>query len=156
MSLLTFAAWIAASIASKTPASGVQTSFASRAARSCSGLISAGTFACTAPTATTKPTHVTPNSASRHFASAPAATRAAVSRAEARSSVLRQSAVSHFMLPAKSACPGRGRLISGASSIRKSRFGISITTGDPIVWPRRTPLRIVTASFSILCRPLRP
>ena len=46
-------------------------------------------------------------------ATAPSATRAAVSRALARSKIARASSKSYFCIPTKSACPGRGRL-SGA------------------------------------------
>ena len=45
---------------------------------------------------------------SRPFVIAPTATRAAVSRAEARSSTLRTSSRSYFMTPERSAWPGRG------------------------------------------------
>ena len=46
------------------------------------------------------------------MATAPAATRAAVSRAEARSSTSRASTKSYFCMPARSAWPGRG-VVSG-------------------------------------------
>ncbi len=42
------------------------------------------------------------------MATAPAATRAAVSRAEARSSTSRASVKPYFCMPGRSACPGRG------------------------------------------------
>ena len=45
---------------------------------------------------------------SNALASAPAATRAAVSRALARSSTSRASVNPYFCMPARSACPGRG------------------------------------------------
>ena len=92
-------------------------------------------------------------------ASAPSATREAVSRAEARSSTGRASSKPYFWMPARSACPGRGR-VSGALRARLARisgstgsadmicshFGhsvlpISMATGPPSVRPCRTPPR---------------
>src|SRR4051812_49455100 len=67
------------------------------------------------PTARTNPKTSIPNSRRKHRANAPAATRAAVSRADARSSVSRQSVVSHFTEPARSAWPGRGRCSGGVA-----------------------------------------
>ena len=65
-----------------------------------------------------------PSSASSPFVIAPTATRAAVSRAEARSSTLRTSSRSYFMTPERSACPGRGsctlRLRRAATSASSS------------------------------------
>ena len=71
-------------------------------------------------------------------ATAPSATRAAVSRALARSKIARASSKSYFCIPTKSACPGRGRvngalrpksLISssgtGSADITFSHFGHS-------------------------------
>src|ERR1039458_5746994 len=49
-----------------------------------------------------------PSSRSSSLAMAPAATRAADSRAEARSSTYRASEKLYFTAPARSACPGRG------------------------------------------------
>lgn len=90
---------------------------------------------------------------------APAATRGAVSRALARSSVSRQSVVSHLMLPARSACPGRGRWTGGVfsrSSILESRLTIWMVSGLPMVVDRRTPERNSAWSDSIFCRAPRP
>ena len=99
-------------------------------------------------------------------ATAPNATRAAVSRALARSKIARASSKSYFCIPTKSACPGRGRvrgalrarsLISssgtGSADIIFSHFGHSelptwIAIGPPCVNPKRTPPRIVTLSAS--------
>ena len=55
-----------------------------------------------------------PNRASSWRASEPAATRAAVSRALARSSTSRMSSWSYLSAPARSAWPGRGRVTGGA------------------------------------------
>ena len=70
----------------------------------------------------------TPSSRRNALASAPPATRAAVSRALARSSTSRTSLRPNFIAPARSACPGRGRWTSGTSAstsqgfIRSSQF----------------------------------
>jgi hypothetical protein len=82
------------------------------------------------------------------LASAPAATRAAVSRADARSSTSRASVNPYFCMPARSACPGRtcvsgsfvapgaGDISSCHRSLRNhSVFLISIATGEPSVRP---------------------
>ena len=55
----------------------------------------------------------TPNRPRSWRASDPAATRAAVSRALARSSTSRTSVWPYLIAPARSACPGRGRVTSG-------------------------------------------
>ena len=99
------------------------------------------------------------------LASVPAATRAAVSRAEARSSTSRASAKPYFCMPARSAWPGRG-WVSGAcgrtvlgptatspcchlSGLRfHSVLAISMATGEPSVRPWRTPPTRVTSSCS--------
>ena len=52
---------------------------------------------------------------------APSATRAAVSRALARSRIGRASSKSYFCIPTRSACPGRGR----ESGALRARFSIS-------------------------------
>ena len=84
--------------------------------------------ASTSPTASTRPKTAMPSSASRPFVIAPTATRAEVSRAEARSSTLRTSSSSYFMTPERSAWPGRGsctlrlrRAATSASSSSRDR-----------------------------------
>jgi len=111
----------------------------------------------------------TPSSASSRLATAPAATRAAVSRALARSKTSRASLNPYFCMPAKSACPGRG-CVSGdlvtpgagdisschLSDVVHSVLPISMATGEPSVRPWRTPPRSVTASCSKRMRGPRP
>jgi hypothetical protein len=71
---------------------------------------------------------LTPSARRNSFAIEPAATRAAVSRALARSRTLRTSLKPYFWRPARSACPGRGRWDSSTSAstghgfIRSSQF----------------------------------
>ena len=103
----------------------------------------------------------TPSSAKNSRATPVAATRAAVSRALARSRTLRQSSVLVFSAPTRSACPGRGvtsrtRSAGGSpnAAIRPAQFSQSrfFTTRDkgvPKVRPNRTPLRTSTRSRSI-------
>ena len=101
------------------------------------------------------------------LASAPAATRAAVSRALARSSTLRTSVWSNLSTPARSAWPGRGRCTSSISAstghglmrsaqFAWSRFSIRSATGLPSVRPWRMPAQTVARSDSIFIRPPRP
>ncbi len=102
------------------------------------------------------------------LATPPAATRAAVSRALARSRIGRRSSVPYLSIPARSACPGRGSVIGStadsgsqtamrsADQFGKSRFAISSVRGLPIVRPWRRPLFTCTRSFSIFIRPPRP
>ena len=102
------------------------------------------------------------------MATPPAATRAAVSRALARSRMGRRSSVPYFSIPARSACPGRGSVIGSTSAsgaqtdmrsaaqLGKSRFAISSVRGLPMVRPWRSPLLTWTRSFSIFMRPPRP
>ena len=82
---------------------------------------------------------------------APAATRAAVSRAEARSSTSRASVKPYFCMPARSAWPGRGwvsgvAVSPGAGDISSVHFRshselpISMATGEPSVRPWRMPV----------------
>ena len=89
----------------------------------------------------------------------PAATRAAVSRADARSSTSRASSNPYFCIPARSAWPGRGwvRIFDGSpgagdiSSVHfrsHSELPISMATGDPSVRPWRIPPSSVTSSAS--------
>ena len=114
-------------------------------------------------------------SASRRIdrATVPAATRAAVSRAEDRSRMLRASVCPYFSMPLKSAWPGRGRVrvaprapSSSAGStgsalmtvvhLGHSVLPIMMATGDPSVRPWRTPPSSVTSSASNFMRAPRP
>ena len=87
-----------------------------------------GSGARTEPICVTCETISTPRARRNAFASAPPATRAAVSRALARSSTLRMSVKPNFWTPARSAWPGRGRWTSGTAAstgqgfIRSSQF----------------------------------
>ena len=111
----------------------------------------------------------TPSSASRALARQPAATRAAVSRALARSSTSRASPKPYFCMPARSAWPGRGwvrgcSVRPGAADISwcqrsdfdHSLFLISMATGDPSVRPWRIPPSSVISSASNRIRGPRP
>ena len=78
------------------------------------GVGSGPSTASPSPIDTTCETTSAPSTARRNcWATVPSATRAAVSRAEARSSTGRASSNPYFCMPARSACPGRG-LVSGA------------------------------------------
>ena len=104
-----------------------------------------------------------------NLTTAPAATRAAVSRALARSSTSRASSKPYFCIPARSACPGR-TWVSGAAvapgagdisachlSLRvHSVLAISMATGEPSVRPWRTPPISVSSSTSKRWRGPRP
>ena len=81
----------------------------------------------------------TPRWPRRALATAPAATRAAVSRAEARSSTLRASAKSYFCMPARSAWPGRG--VVSRCAVRPGWGDISSATcgGPTRCWRSRWP-----------------
>ena len=110
-----------------------------------------------------------PSRRSSSLATAPAATRAAVSRALARSSTSRASVKPYFCMPARSAWPGRG-WVSGAwvapgagdisschlSERTHSVLAISMATGDPRVRPWRMPPRSVISSCSKRMRGPRP
>ncbi len=110
----------------------------------------------------------TPSSARNSRAMPAAATRAAVSRALARSRTLRQSSVSVLSAPTKSACPGRGETSRSKSAggspnaamrpvqFSQSRFLTVSDTGEPSVRPNRTPPVTSTTSRSIFWRPPRP
>ena len=100
-------------------------------------------------------------------ATAPAATRVAVSRAEDRSSTFRTSVWPYLSAPARSACPGRSRVtglgakpsveaVISAVQFAWSLFSSTRVTGLPMVNPPRTPLAIRAKSVSIFCRPPRP
>jgi len=129
-----------------------------------------GTRATTPPSSTTWLPISTPNASSRIRHRAPAATRATVSRALARSRMSRASRRSYLRTPTKSACPGRGRVTwrrrssPGASAsgaitscqCSQSRFHTSIATGDPSVSPARTPASHSIWSASIFIRAPRP
>ena len=97
-----------------------------------------------------------------------AATRAAVSRALARSRMLRQSSVFVLRAPTRSAWPGRGHTsrtrsdgVSPNAAMRsvqfsQSRFATVSATGEPMVRPKRTPEVTRTRSRSMAWRPPRP
>ena len=124
--------------------------------------------ACSGPTCTTWLRTSMPYRRMRALATPPAATRAAVSRALARSRMLRRSSVSYFCMPARSAWPGRGSVIGSTSDagsqmamrssdqFAKSRFITISATGLPSVRPCRMPAVTCTRSVSIFCRPPRP
>ena len=86
--------------------------------------------ACTPPTATVCETSSTPNALSTCAATTPNATRAAVSRAEARSSTGRASVKLYFCMPVKSACPGRGRVSAALRARPSMRAG---STGSELI-----------------------
>ena len=108
------------------------------------------------------------------MATAPSATRAAVSRAEARSRIGRASSKSYFCMPTRSACPGRGRVSAalrasasssasstGSADITFSHFGHSvlptrIASGLPSDSPCRIPPMMSTWSCSNFIRAPRP
>ena len=100
------------------------------------------------------------------MARVPAATRAAVSRAEARSSTSRASSNPYFCMPARSAWPGPGLVSTleggpGSGDISSSHLGhsvlaISMATGDPRVRPWRMPPMSVISSASKRIRGPRP
>jgi hypothetical protein len=118
--------------------------------------------------ATTRAQASTPASASSRRATAPAATREAVSRALARSSTSRRSLWPYLMPPVRSAWPGRAAVSAflrgsppGSGSmisvqLRQSRFSICMATGAPVVRPARTPPRKRAPSVSITWRRPRP
>jgi hypothetical protein len=129
----------------------------------------------TVPMATTWLSTSTPSACRRNArATAPSATRAAVSRALARSSTGRASSRSYFCIPTRSAWPGRGRVSgalrawasrtsgsTGSAAITVCHLGHSvlptrIATGPPIVRPCRTPPVSSTSSASNDMRAPRP
>ena len=110
-----------------------------------------------------------PNSPRSFFATPATATRAVVSRALERSRTFRMSRCPYFIAPARSACPGRGRVICLAAApgsggptdmvafqFSQSRLGIVSVMGLPSVSPQRTPDVRWTRSRSIFIRPPRP
>src|SRR3954447_1324887 len=157
---------ISSTIAADASASRQRTGEASTSAKSprASPLRSG---ACTDPICVTWETTSTPTARRNALASAPPATRAAVSRALARSSTLRTSLKPYFCTPARSACPGRGRWTSGTAAstghglirsrqFSKSRLATESAIGPPSVSPWRTPEVTSAASRSIFMRPPRP
>src|SRR5687768_18072531 len=84
-----------------------------------------------------------PNCLRKQRANPPDATRAAVSRALARSRVSRQSVVSHLIDPARSAWPGRGRWTGGASSRRESLL---------IIWRSEEHTSELQSRLHLVCR----
>ena len=124
----------------------------------------------------------TSNSFRKRLQTAAAATRAVVSRADARSRMSRASSRSYLSIPVRSAWPGRTRVTARLRSARlpsaprriasvvvaRSRIhdllpvlpvaiaGSSIAIGEPSVSPARTPDRNSTVSFSICMRRPRP
>ena len=159
------AALISAIIASSAAGSKQRTSEASIRSRS-PGPGRSVDFDRAGPIWITWDSTVIPRCASRALAQAPAATRAAVSRAEARSSTSRASVKPYFCIPARSAWPGRGRVSGfsvrpGAGSISTVHLGhsvlpISMATGDPRVRPWRIPPSRVSSSCSNRIRGPRP
>ena len=129
----------------------------------------------TVPSSTTCDRTVAPVVCSTNLAAtSPSATRAAVSRALARSRTGRASSKPYFCMPARSACPGRGR-VSGAPRFRPSstsgstgsaamtcsHLGHSLlpirrATGLPIDTPCRRPPITSSSSASKLMRAPRP
>ena len=99
-----------AAMAAAASASKQRVGSASIAARSCARGRSTR-VARTPPSSTTWLTMLVPRAWWRKAAATvPSATRAAVSRAEARSRMGRDSANPYFCIPARSAWPGRGRV----------------------------------------------
>src|SRR4051794_1565569 len=168
-------AWsISACIALLASASRQRTGSASSAATSeGSGTEPVGAVAV--PIATTWETTSAPTACWRNRdATAPSATRAAVSRAEARSRIGRASSKSYFCMPTRSAWPGRGRVraafrasasssasSTGSADITFSHLGHSvlptrIAIGLPSVSPCRRPPMMSTWSCSNFIRAPRP
>ena len=156
--------------------SRVRTGEASRAATS-SGMGSgadAGSSTPAPPMEITCATVRMPSDCSRNnAATAPSATREAVSRALERSSTGRASSKPYLRMPVRSAWPGRGRL-SGALRPSRGRswssgsalmtwvhlghsvLPISMAIGEPSVSPCRTPVSSRTWSCSNFMRAPRP
>ncbi len=107
-----------------------------------------------------------PRWCSSNLARVPAATLAAVSRAEARSKTSRASSKPYLSIPGRSAWPGRGcvRTLLGApgsGDISSVHFGhsvlaISMATGEPSVRPWRMPATREISSASKRMRGPRP
>jgi len=100
----------------------------------------------------------------------PAATREAVSRAEARSRMSRRSWRSYFIPPIRSTCPGRGACTRrffrlggidvphahGCFPVLKSSLRTTIAIGEPGFRRRGRRPAISASSCSIFIRPPRP
>src|SRR4051794_1811159 len=165
---------ISSTIATDVSGSAQRTGSASMSdSRSAAGRTPTGV--CTAPMATTWLSTAAPSTWSRNaLATAPSATRAAVSRALARSSTGRASLNPYFCMPTRSACPGRGRVSgaarassastdssTGSGAMTCSHFGHSLfptrtANGEPSESPWRNPPRISTSSCSNDIRAPRP
>ncbi len=166
-------------IASSAAGSGQRSGDASASSRD--RVAFAGSTA-TPPTSAVKDHTSIPSWRRKARATAPAATRAAVSRADARSRTLRTSLKPYFSAPARSAWPGRTRVTgvarlsppsasatsspasssdSGATCMTlvqfsQSRLRTRSMTGEPSVTPWRTPPRISARSCSMDWRAPRP
>ena len=141
--------------------------------RASSNVTASGSSSDTDPIAKTWLTIWVPTAARSWRASEPIATRAAVSRALARSRTLRMSSWPYFTTPARSAWPGRGRVTTGRSApdapagwscstcivrcqLSQSLFGITRAMGAPVVRPWRMPLITSARSDSMAIRRPRP
>ena len=160
VSALAFASSMRAIIRASAALSRVRTGEASRAATS-SGAGSGADAESSTPAPPMEITCATvrmPSDCSRNnAATAPSATREAVSRALERSSTGRASSKPYLRMPVRSAWPGRGRL-SGALRPSRGRswssgsalmtwvhlghsvLPISMAIGEPSVSPCRTPV----------------
>ncbi len=154
---------MAATMRSEAAGSGQRTGELSTAAGSGDAVQSTAT----SPMRCTQEDTWTPRRPSSAMATPPAATRAAVSRALARSRTSRASSRSCFSMPARSACPGRTRITGflvkppastciGPFQFSQSRFRITRASGEPRVRPPRTPPTISAWSRSISWRLPRP
>ena len=91
-----------------------------------------------------------PSTPSSFLASVPAATRAAVSRALARSSTSRASSKPYFCMPARSAWPGRGwvsgaAVAPGAGDISACHLSLRVHSVLPISMATGLPERAAVA-----------
>ena len=129
------------------------------------GRLSAPT--CSEPMATTWLTTAVPSRARRALARQPAATRAAVSRADARLQDVAGVVEAVFLHPGQVGVTRAGfgqdlgRRRPGSGDISCSHFGhsvlpISMATGDPRVRPWRMPASRITSSASNRIRGPRP
>ena len=127
----------------------------------------------TEPIETVWVTSSIPRAFRKLLATRPSATRAAVSRADARSKTGLESRKPYFCIPVKSACPGRGLVSAsarapvslscstGSADITSCHLGHSVfatvmATGPPIESPCLTPPLIETSSCSNCIRAPRP
>ena len=169
------AASISAIIRAAVASENARTGLASTRSWSCGPGTGSSSGASTAPIATTCDTTSTSRACARNaFATVPSATRAAVSRALARSSTGRASSNPNFVMPARSAWPGRGRVSgalrarlsisagsTGSADMTVSHFGHSVlpirtAIGPPCVRPCRMPPITSSSSASNAIRGLRP